>query len=71
LVLRFGEESFNVIGFDVDPAKVSQLNAGQSYIRHIEAGRIRHLRSEKRFEAPSDFRRLSELIASLFVSRRR
>src|SRR5215831_15493800 len=60
LVLRFGEEHFNVIGFDVDPAKVSQLNAGQSYIQHIEAGRIRHLLSEKRFEATSDFNRLSE-----------
>src|SRR5215467_5242118 len=60
LVLRFVEEGFNVIGFDVDPAKVSQLNAGQSYIQHIEAGRIRHLRSEKRFEATSDFKRLSE-----------
>src|SRR5215469_7590378 len=60
LVLRFGEERFNVIGFDVDPVKVSQLNAGQSYIQHIEAGRIRHLCSEKRFEATSDFNRLSE-----------
>jgi UDP-N-acetyl-D-glucosamine dehydrogenase len=60
LVLRFGEERFNVIGFDVDPSKVSQLNAGQSYIRHIDADRIRHLRSEKRFEATSDFKRLSE-----------
>jgi UDP-N-acetyl-D-glucosamine dehydrogenase len=60
-----------VIGFDVDPAKVSQLNAGQSYIRHIEAGRIHHLRSEKRFEATSDFKRLWGSIASLFVFRRR
>ncbi len=60
LVLRFGEEHFNVIGFDVDPAKVSALNAGQSYIKHIEADRIRHLRSEQRFEATSDFKRLSE-----------
>ena len=60
LVLRFGEERFNVIGFDVDPAKVSQLNAGQSYIQHIVADRIRHLRTEKRFEATSDFKRLSE-----------
>src|SRR5215469_8419015 len=60
LVLRFGEERFNVIGFDVDPAKVSQLNDGQSYIRHIEAERIRRLRSEKRFEATSDFKRLSQ-----------
>ena len=60
LVLRFGEEHFNVIGFDVDPAKVSQLNAGQSYIRHIDRSRIQKLRSEKQFEATSDFARLAE-----------
>ena len=60
LVLRFGEEHFNVIGFDVDPAKVSQLNAGQSYIRHIDGGRIQKLRGEKQFEATSDFARLAE-----------
>jgi len=47
-----------VIGFDVDPAKVSQLNANQrtSPTSGIEAGPIRHLRSEKR----SNFRRLSD-----------
>ncbi|HEY2382481.1 MAG TPA: nucleotide sugar dehydrogenase [Terriglobia bacterium] len=60
LILRFGEEHFNIIGFDVDPAKVSQLNAGQSYIRHIDAKRIQHLRSEKQFEATTDFARLAE-----------
>ena len=47
-----------MIGFDVDPAKVSQLNANQrtSPTSGIEAGPIRHLRSEKR----SNFRRLSD-----------
>jgi UDP-N-acetyl-D-glucosamine dehydrogenase len=60
LVLRFGEEGFKIIGFDVDPSKVSQLNAGQSYIEHIEAAPIRRLTSEKRFEATTDFSRLSE-----------
>src|SRR5215471_1071246 len=60
LVLRFAEERFKVIGFDVDPTKVSQLNAGQSYIQHIGAERVRRLSNEQRFEATSDFARLSE-----------
>ena len=30
LVLRFGEVGFEVVGFDVDPAKVAQSNAGTS-----------------------------------------
>src|SRR5438132_7111981 len=60
LVLRFGEERFSVIGFDVDPVKVQKLNAGESYIRHIPADRLQALIGQKQFEATSDFRRLSE-----------
>ena len=60
LVLRFGDEGFTVIGFDVDPVKVSRLNRGESYIRHIAAERILALVKTKQFEATSDFSRLSE-----------
>lgn len=60
LVLRFGEEHFPVIGFDVDPEKVRKLNAGESYIRHIPAARLQTLIKEKQFEATTDFRRLAE-----------
>jgi UDP-N-acetyl-D-glucosamine dehydrogenase len=60
LVLRFGEEGFKVIGFDVDSTKVSKLNAGESYIRHIDGGRLQSLVTAKAFEATSDFARLSE-----------
>src|SRR2546423_1174312 len=60
LVLRFGEERFPVIGFDIDPNKISKLNAGQSYIHHIPAARLQALLKEGQFEATSDFRRLSE-----------
>lgn len=60
LVLRFGEERFSILGFDVDPNKVSKVNAGQSYIRHIEGDRLRRLRSEQQLEATSDFDRLAE-----------
>src|ERR1700756_4460058 len=60
LILRFGEEHFPVLGFDVDPVKVKKLNAGESYIRHIPAERLQILLKEKQFEATSDFRRLAE-----------
>jgi UDP-N-acetyl-D-glucosamine dehydrogenase len=61
LVLRFGDEGFPVIGFDVDTSKVTKLNQGQSYIRHISADRIHPLVSKKQFEATTDFKRLSEV----------
>jgi len=60
LVLRFGEERFTVIGFDIDPVKVSKLNAGESYIHHIESSRLQTLLKQGQFEATSDFNRLSE-----------
>src|SRR6185369_16223172 len=60
LILRFGDEGFRVIGFDVDPEKVTKLNKGQSYIRHIATNRIEHHVREKRFEATTDFSRLTE-----------
>ena len=60
LVLRFGEERFPVIGFDVDPTKVRKLNAGESYIRHIPGTRLQTLINEKQFEATTDFARLAE-----------
>src|SRR6516225_9774373 len=60
LVLRFGEEHFPVLGFDVDPVKVKKLSAGESYIRHIPAERLQILLKEKQFEATSDFSRLAE-----------
>src|SRR5437867_3613525 len=60
LVLRFGEEHFPVLGFDVDPIKVRQLNAGESYIRHIPGTRLHPLIKEGQFEATSDLQRLAE-----------
>ena len=29
LVLRFGEERFRILGFDIDPQKVAKLNAAR------------------------------------------
>lgn len=62
LVLRFNEVGFQVIGFDVDTDKVKRLNAGESYIEHIEAVRVAKARSEG-FEATTDISRSAEVDA--------
>ncbi len=40
LVLRFCEEDFRVLGFDVDPKKVVTLQRGKSYLKSIPTSRI-------------------------------
>ena len=35
IAIRFSEEGFKTIGFDIDNKKVSLLNTGKSYIKHI------------------------------------
>jgi UDP-N-acetyl-D-glucosamine dehydrogenase len=61
LVLRFGDERFFILGFDVDPEKVRKLNAGESYIKHIPGENLKKLVDAKQFEATTDFRRLADV----------
>lgn len=61
LVIRFGEEDFNVIGCDIDQNKVEKLNRGESYIRHIPTEKIRTLINKNKFQATSDYSRLKEV----------
>ena len=59
------EAGFHVVGFDIDPAKVEQLNAGGSYIKQIEPAVIGALLERGLFGATSDFDRLAEVDAIL------
>ena len=59
LLLRFAEENFKVIGFDVDNSKVEKLNAGQSYIKHISNESVAKC-FDKTSEATTDFSRTKE-----------
>ncbi len=59
LALTFAEKGFKVIGFDIDEKKIPILNAGKSYIKHIPASRIRKSVVSKKFDATSDFSRLT------------
>lgn len=59
LALRFSETGYQVLGFDIDRAKVEALNAGRTYIEHIPAEAIARARGAK-FEATGDFSRARE-----------
>lgn len=59
LMLRYNAIGFRVLGIDIDEAKVSRLNAGQSYIEHIPAEKVQEAR-QGGFEATTDFERASE-----------
>ena len=60
LALAFTEKGFNVIGFDVDPAKIDQLEQGECYIKHIDCQRVERAVAAGRLEAITDFTRLAE-----------
>ena len=54
LALRFAEVGLKVTGFDIDSAKVQQLNAGESYIERLQPAVIQRAQSHG-FEATTDF----------------
>lgn len=60
LAIEFCKAGFPVTGFDIDPEKVHMLNAGQSYIRHIDITPIANCGIRNRFSASSDFSLLAE-----------
>lgn len=60
LALAFTERGFRVLGFDVDEGKVQALDRGESYIKHLDGGRVAAMAASGRFAATSDFARLDE-----------
>jgi UDP-N-acetyl-D-glucosamine dehydrogenase len=65
LALVFNEAGFPVVGLDLDPAKVEALNRGDSYIKHIGAGRVADAVKTGKFRATTDFDELKECDAVL------
>jgi UDP-N-acetyl-D-glucosamine dehydrogenase len=60
LSLQFARAGINVLGFDVDKEKVEALNAGKSYIKHIEAKDISEVVKSGTFSATVEFSRVME-----------
>ncbi len=58
----FSEKGFRVTGFDIDTTKVQHLNAGRSYIKHVDADKVQSMRKAG-FEATADYTRLREVDA--------
>jgi UDP-N-acetyl-D-glucosamine dehydrogenase len=65
LCLQFARSGVRVLGLDIDAKKVSTLNAGRSYIRHIAAAEIKKLVRAGKFYAATDFSKLKEVEAIL------
>ncbi len=60
LSLQFARSGVEVLGLDIDPAKVESLLQGRSYIKHIESATIaEHVKSGK-LSASTDFARVQE-----------
>ena len=60
LAIRFSEEGFQAICFDVDEEKISSLNNSKSYIKHIDERSI-HDMLESGSTATSDFSFIEEI----------
>jgi UDP-N-acetyl-D-glucosamine dehydrogenase len=61
LLMEFVEQGFKTIGFDIDDKKVTALNSGKSYIKHISSERVKHVVDTNLFEATADFSRIGEV----------
>jgi UDP-N-acetyl-D-glucosamine dehydrogenase len=63
LSLQFARSGVNVLGLDIDAAKVSAISEGKSYIKHIESATIQSELNAKRFAASTDFSRVADVEA--------
>lgn len=63
LSLQFARSGVEVLGLDIDAAKIEALNAGRSYIKHIGSATLAEQVKAGRFTASVDFSRVKEVEA--------
>jgi UDP-N-acetyl-D-glucosamine dehydrogenase len=63
LSLQFARSGVEVLGLDIDPAKIEAISQGRSYIRHIDSARIAEHVTAGRFSASTDFSHVKETSA--------
>mmetsp|Transcript_47874 Transcript_47874/g.124263 ORF Transcript_47874/g.124263 Transcript_47874/m.124263 type:complete len:388 (-) Transcript_47874:832-1995(-) len=59
LAHTFHQAGYKVMGFDVDQRKIDALRAGEAYLAHLKPEIYSELKDSERFEATTDFARLS------------
>ncbi len=60
LSIRFSNQGFKTIGFDIDEHKISSLSRGKSYISHLQNEKIVEMLNSD-FEPTSDFKQISDV----------
>src|SRR5436309_11589610 len=60
LVTEFASKGFKCTGFEVDEMKVSQINAGESYVGDVAAVTVKQVVEGGRFRATTDFDHLKD-----------
>jgi len=65
LGLQFAKSGCRVLGLDIDPAKIKEIEAGRSYIRHIPAENVAEQVKAGRFSASSDFSKVRDCEAAV------
>lgn len=59
LALQFARNGVEVVGLDIDPAKVEAINRGETYIKHIASDAIREQVESKRLVGSTDFAKVA------------
>lgn len=60
LSLQFARSGVDVVGIDIDPAKIETLKAGKSYIKHVAEDEIGAQVKSGRFIPSTDFTKVAE-----------
>lgn len=61
LAVEFAQDGFEVVGIDIDAAKVERLQRGESYIPDVPSENVKRLIAQKKFAAKSDYELVPEL----------
>lgn len=60
LAMTVAKAGFRVVGFDIDPGKITAIDAGRSYIEAVSDEVLASVRQDDGFVATADFTRLAE-----------
>ena len=63
LSFQFARSGVNVLGLDIDAAKVDALNGGRSYIKHISSSAVTDMVNSGKFSPSTDFSWIREVAA--------